>query len=314
VQLEVTSPYIYRIWPSKAAVGDQISLYGGNLGTVRGTSYVSFGGVRPASSDYVSWANTLIVLKIPAGAFSGSLEVVTSGGESGEMDLEVEGFPVLALPSTGALGHAPPTVTQHPQGVGFAFNSIGRDLVLTYELADVGDDEIALYINGRLLYDVRASTTWTQWFSLLSTSNLTSGRNVVEFRHVRNGGRTTGYEAWQLRNVALWKPYNAKWVASEIVTTVAPEVLGLQEPYPSPFNSSVTIPYTIEDAGRVTIGVYNVAGQEVVRILDADRPAGGHEVVWDGRASGGDMAGSGSYWVVLQAGAMRSAERLLLVR
>jgi Secretion system C-terminal sorting domain len=55
----------------------------------------------------------------------------------------------------------------------------------------------------------------------------------------------------------------------------------LSQNYPNPFNPTTTIRYTIHEAGRVQIKVYNLLGSEVNSLLDTYRQAGTHEVRFD---------------------------------
>ena len=48
---------------------------------------------------------------------------------------------------------------------------------------------------------------------ILSQTNLNSGQNVIEFRNRANQNRTSSFTHWQLKDVRLWKPFNAKLIA-----------------------------------------------------------------------------------------------------
>ena len=91
IRLQITSPYLTRISPTRAKTGDRLTLTGGNFGTRRGTGYVFFSSnVRPSAADYVSWSNSRIVVRVPARARSGNVQVTTSNGRSGTKWLEIE--------------------------------------------------------------------------------------------------------------------------------------------------------------------------------------------------------------------------------
>jgi flagellar hook assembly protein FlgD len=65
----------------------------------------------------------------------------------------------------------------------------------------------------------------------------------------------------------------------------------------------------------VTLQVFDVAGK-VVRTLAAGEvlPAGGHEVVWQGRNDQGRSVASGVYLCRLKAGGTETARSLTLVK
>jgi subtilisin family serine protease len=74
IRLEVTSPYLTSISPTRVKTGDRLTLTGGNFGIRRGTGHVLFtSNVRPSAADYVSWFNNRIVVEVPNGAQSGSV-------------------------------------------------------------------------------------------------------------------------------------------------------------------------------------------------------------------------------------------------
>ena len=83
---------------------------------------------------------------------------------------------------------------------------------------------------------------------------------------------------------------------------------------PNPFSALTTIGYGIRSAGAVTIGVHDLKGRLVRTLVDACGNPGVHEVVWDGRADGGEPVASGVYFVRLRAGGEQRTQKVLLVR
>jgi hypothetical protein len=68
------------------------------------------------------------------------------------------------------------------------------------------------------------------------------------------------------------------------------------ESFPNPFNGRVVIPYNVETGGRVTLSVYNVAGQKVSELYRGYREPGRYRATWDGRDEEGDELASGVYF------------------
>ena len=92
---------------------------------------------------------------------------------------------------------------------------------------------------------------------------------------------------------------------TEIERSQVPKTCALEQNYPNPFNPETAIPFAIPDFGKslyTTIGVYNVAGQEIVRLVDGEMEAGFFEVTWDGRDAHGNSVGSGIYIFHMRAG------------
>ncbi len=74
-----------------------------------------------------------------------------------------------------------------------------------------------------------------------------------------------------------------------------PTIFALEQNYPNPFNPATTINYQLPNQSRVTITVFNMLGQEVRRLVDAEQEAGYHSVVWNGMDERQSMVSSGVY-------------------
>jgi len=55
----------------------------------------------------------------------------------------------------------------------------------------------------------------------------------------------------------------------------------LYQNYPNPFNPSTHIKYALPKASHVTINVYNIIGQHILTLIDADKQAGYHTIVFN---------------------------------
>ena len=80
-----------------------------------------------------------------------------------------------------------------------------------------------------------------------------------------------------------------------------PESFELSQNYPNPFNPSTQIRYGLPAQSRVTVTIYNVLGQDVVRLVDGVQGAGYHEAVWSGMSAGGMSVSSGIYLYKVEA-------------
>jgi hypothetical protein len=88
-----------------------------------------------------------------------------------------------------------------------------------------------------------------------------------------------------------------------------PSTYGLDQNYPNPFNPVTTIGYQMPAAGRVTIIVYDVLGQEVDRLVDDVLPVGRHVVAWNAL-----NRASGVYLVRMTASTFTTTKRMLLIK
>ncbi|MBI4534691.1 MAG: T9SS type A sorting domain-containing protein, partial [Ignavibacteriae bacterium] len=65
---------------------------------------------------------------------------------------------------------------------------------------------------------------------------------------------------------------------------------------------------------QVTLGIYNVLGQEVKRLFDDIKPAGAHELVWDGSDRAGIHVASGVYLLRLSTEGRQMTKLMMLIR
>jgi hypothetical protein len=73
--IDTVTPEIASLTPNKTGVGSVVTIAGKRLGTVRGQSVVTLNGVAFAGTDYVSWNDTEIKVKVPAGTKTGPVVV-----------------------------------------------------------------------------------------------------------------------------------------------------------------------------------------------------------------------------------------------
>ena len=95
--------------------------------------------------------------------------------------------------------------------------------------------------------------------------------------------------------------------------TALPTDFALGQNYPNPFNPSTIIPYQLPAAGHVRLEVFNVLGQRLATLVDAERPAGAHTAQWDGTDAAGRAVGAGVYIYRLSSGGMTESRRMVLV-
>lgn len=88
-----------------------------------------------------------------------------------------------------------------------------------------------------------------------------------------------------------------------------PQSVALLQNYPNPFSESTEIQFALEEAGVVSIEVYNVLGQKVTTVLNERRGAGQHSVSF--RADG---LANGTYFYQIQSGDERASRRMVIVK
>ena len=76
---------------------------------------------------------------------------------------------------------------------------------------------------------------------------------------------------------------------------MAPTAFALRNNAPNPFNPTTTISYEVPKQAHIQLVIYNILGQEVIRLVDEVKSAGRYTVVWDARNALGRAVGSGIY-------------------
>jgi cathepsin K len=93
------------------------------------------------------------------------------------------------------------------------------------------------------------------------------------------------------------------------IAKVLPRTYELGMARPNPVTRSAAISFALPRDGRISLKVYNLAGQLVTTLVDGVLPAGYHEARWDGRG-----LPSGVYFYHLDAGSFSAIRKLVLVR
>ncbi|MBN2564234.1 MAG: endonuclease, partial [Candidatus Eisenbacteria bacterium] len=101
--------------------------------------------------------------------------------------------------------------------------------------------------------------------------------------------------------------------AAGVAEVEAPRLL-LAPGVPNPFSASTTIRFVLPSEENLQLGVYDLTGRLIAVLASGIYPAGGGAVVWDGRDAAGRLAGSGTYFVRMQAGDGSAVGKVMLLR
>jgi len=93
-----------------------------------------------------------------------------------------------------------------------------------------------------------------------------------------------------------------------------PVVTALKGNFPNPFNPTTTIRFSIKEAGPVKINIFNLKGQLVKQLMNADLQSGNHQLIWDGRDERGSNVASGIYFYRMESGSYRATNKMMLMK
>jgi hypothetical protein len=97
--------------------------------------------------------------------------------------------------------------------------------------------------------------------------------------------------------------------ATPVASGTLPSEYALSQNYPNPFNASTVIRYSLASNDHVSLKIYNVYGQEVASLVDADQKAGQYTVQWNGSG-----IGSGVYFYRIAADNFTETKKMLLLK
>jgi hypothetical protein len=151
----------------------------------------------------------------------------------------------------------------------------------------------------------------------------TASKEYVTFLRDENIGNPEDWRHWGDSLYAAWdrrgksRPVSMATITVQVIDSTTgvnsgddprPVTAALFQNYPNPFNPTTTIGYTLSASSAVTIAVYDLAGREVVTLVNGHRPSGDHSVVFDAA----DLP-SGIYFYRLTVNRLHSQVRKLVL-
>lgn len=91
-----------------------------------------------------------------------------------------------------------------------------------------------------------------------------------------------------------------------------PIATALQNAFPNPFNPITNLRYTMKEAGKVNISIYNVKGQLVRSFAKDHNSPGYYHITWDGRDNNGKPVSSGIYMYRMTSGNYSAIKKMIL--
>ncbi len=106
----------------------------------------------------------------------------------------------------------------------------------------------------------------------------------------------------------MQKHVNSAGSSNEVVNNL-PNGYALEQNYPNPFNPSTNINYSLQEAGHVTLKVYDMTGREIATLVNGRVNAGAHTVTFNA-----SNLSSGVYIYALEANGVRLTNRMTLIK
>jgi hypothetical protein len=93
-----------------------------------------------------------------------------------------------------------------------------------------------------------------------------------------------------------------------------PQEISLMQNYPNPFNPETVIEYSLSTPENVNLTIFNLSGVLIKTLVNSEKSAGLHKVIWDCTNETGARVGSGIYFYAMHAGDFSSIKKMIHVK
>lgn len=148
--------------------------------------------------------------------------------------------------------------------------------------------------------------TGEEWMNIASVAAAGNSTELRSYTY-KDASLSAGKYAYRLKIVDLDGTFKYSPVAE--VSIGIPVEYALEQNYPNPFNPSTMISYQLPAAGKVSLKVYDIVGNEVATLVNEFREAGHHSLKFNASS-----LTSGIYIYELRAGNFVQSKKLILVK
>jgi len=130
----------------------------------------------------------------------------------------------------------------------------------------------------------------------LKNGNLTVAANRVQYEYKRDElNLPDATSPTRIHNISLQKTDAATSISTNLTGKNLPSGIELNGNYPNPFNPVTNIRFTLNQAARVTVTIYNIMGQEIIQLKNSSNAAGTQSLQWNALNKNGVRVQSGVY-------------------
>ena len=154
--------------------------------------------------------------------------------------------------------------------------------------------------------------------------------NIVEFRYYRYGPRSTekrvtdfqiynqNTKTYQTNGLDIKNKSSFYQISllneNESSEPTLPLKTTLEGNYPNPFNPTTTIRFNLAAKENVKLTIYNIRGQLVKTLINEEKEAGEHSIIWNGNDDRLNNVASGIYFYKFETSAGTEVKKMLLMK
>ena len=277
-------------------------------------------------NDQVSAMPGLIISEVMDGNRSGGQPKLLEITNVTDAAIDIGGFQIWR----GSNGAEPASVMQIPASTTLdahtswvMANSAAGMAGAGYEPADQVSS--AINGNGNDVYELHSSSG--QYIDAFGLAGVSTSWYMDSFAqrlpNILNGGASYSVEEWTITGLGTDSPVNGSpgtpgshisdpWVS--VVEHFHPQTPELIQVYPNPFNAGTMITFHLFDSSFATMEVFDIRGNLITTLVNAEFALGSHQIQWKGTRANGAELPSGVYLIRLVTSSTTQVQRLSILR
>jgi len=108
--------------------------------------------------------------------------------------------------------------------------------------------------------------------------------------------------------------YHSTQLMGVSTSSTLPEQYVLHQNYPNPFNPITTLRYELPEASYVNVTIYDILGNMVNNLVDANQSSGYKTIQWNATNNQGQPVSAGVYLYKIQAGNFVDTNKMILLK
>jgi hypothetical protein len=181
---------------------------------------------------------------------------------------------------------------------GFTASVSGNDVTLNWQTATELNN---------MGFEIERRAVNAQWVELgyMEGNGTTTEASAYTFVDKNVFAGTYNYRIKQIDFDGSFEYYNLE----DAVEVGVPDQYGLSQNYPNPFNPTTKITYSVPVDGFVSISIFNILGEKVTTLINANVKAGNYELTFDAT-----NIASGMYLYRMEAGDFISVKKMMILK
>jgi len=125
-----------------------------------------------------------------------------------------------------------------------------------------------------------------------------------------SNGETIVFEVSEINEIT----FDPGTSVEEMVQILSMMPIKFMKNFPNPFNPDTTIQFELSEGGKTELEIFNVKGQKVAKLIDAELAGGVHSVVWNGNDANGKRVSSGVYFYQIKCDNQVKTKKMIMIK